>query len=590
MFQSIAKSITLYRKLVLAITGLGCITFSPQAIAQEEEQDLGTEVVNVVKPYTPTISDAFKVKQTPVLNDSASTKKRPVQYQIFSVPVASTFTPAKGKAAGVKKLKPLKSWDNYATLGFGNNTTILAELYSNFEISRTDNAGVYFRHNSSQRGIDGLLTDNKYYDTRVDGNYYSRQRDMSYGLEAGIEHQIYNWYGSPFNDNSNLIDVSFLDDVDQTYFSAYAGGSIAVDDSYFKKATATLRYTGDAFSSSEINVRVQPEFEFPIADLNLKVVTDIDYLSGSFEEDFLGNEGPTYSFLNAGLAPSLAYTNNDFTANLGVKGYLWLDGSGDESTVNFDLYPNINASYNLVDDIVVVYGGAEGGLTQNTYYQFKNDNPFISPTQIIKPSSTVYEAFGGLKGKLSSVIAYNLRGSYGNTNDQVLFTSNAFNAKGLNEQPYQQANSFNAVYDDIKSLNVFGELQVEVSEDFKIGGQVNFNSYTLDNQAEAWNLPKVDATVFTRFNITEKLYGGGSVFFVGERQAQRAFSGIIFTTETVALDSYLDLNANLGYRINERLSVFAKGSNLLGKNYDRWIDYPVQGIQALGGATYKFDW
>ena len=588
MFQSIANKIQSHRKLVLVVAGLGCITFSPQAIAQEEEQDLGTEVVNVVKPYTPSISDAFKVKQTPVLNDDGSTDKKPVRYQIFSVPVASTFTPAKGKAAGVKKIKAPKSWDNYATLGFGNNTTILAELFSNFEISRTDNAGVYFRHNSSQRGIDSLLTDNKYYDTRLDGNYYSRQRDMSYGFEAGVEHQVYNWYGSTLNRALPNLTDNFPDDVNQSYLSGYLGANISLDDSYFKKAGATLRYTGDAFSSSEINMRVRPEFEFPVSDLNFKVLGDIDYLTGKFEEDFLGNEGPTYSFLNAGLSPSLVYIDNDLTANLGVKAYVSLDTNGSEN--NIDIYPNINASYKLVDDIVVVYGGVEGGLHQNTYHQFKNDNPFISPTQLVKPSSTLYEGFGGLKGKLSSVIAYNVRGAYSNTYNQVLFKRNTFNSKNINNQAYQQANSFYAVYDDIKTLNVFGELQVEVSENFALGGQVNFNSYTLDTQEEAWNLPKIDATVFTRFNFTEQLYGGASVFFVGERMAQRSFSGIILNQETVTLDSYLDLNANLGYRVSDRLSIFAKGSNLLGKNYDKWLDYPVQGIQVLGGATYKFDW
>ncbi|EDM43339.1 probable integral outer membrane protein [unidentified eubacterium SCB49] len=588
MFQSIANTIQSQSKLILTLAGLGCITFSPQAIAQEEEQDLGTEVVNVVKPYTPTISDAFKVKQTPVLNDDANTAKKPVRYQIFSVPVASTFTPAKSKASGIKKIKAPKSWDNYATLGFGNNTTILAELFSNFEISRTENAGVYLRHNSSQRGIDGLAIDNKYYDTRLDGNYYNRQRDMSYGIEAGVEHQIYNWYGSHFNEMAEAISYSFPEDVNQSYLSAYAGGNIAFDDSYFKKATATLRYTGDAFSTSEINFRAQPEFSFPVSDLNFKVLADIDYLSGRFEQGISSTDEIKYSFLNAGLSPSLVYSDNDLTANIGVTGYVSLDTNASET--NFNIYPNINASYNLLDELLVVYAGAEGGLEQNTYYQLKNDNPFISPTQQIKPSSKLYEGFGGVKGKLSSVIAYNLRGSYSNTNDQVLFTRNAIDNLYFVDQPYQQANSFSAIYDDIKTLNIFGELQVEVSENFAIGGQVNFNSYTLESQVEAWNLPKIDATLFTRFNITEKLYGGGSIFFVGEREALVSYFNDIYAPEKTTLDSYLDLNANLGYRISDRLNVFAKGSNLLAKNYEKWLDYPVQGIQVLGGATYKFDW
>ena len=67
------------------------------AVAQKKDENIGTEVVNVVKAYTPTISDAFKVKESPVLTDEDNSKKEAIQYSIFSFPVASTFTPTKGK-------------------------------------------------------------------------------------------------------------------------------------------------------------------------------------------------------------------------------------------------------------------------------------------------------------------------------------------------------------------------------------------------------------------------------------------------------------------------------------------------------------
>ena len=74
--------------------------------AQSRAKDtLDEQVVNVVKPYQPTIADAFKVKEIPVLNDSNTVRKKEVKYNIFSIPVASTFTPAKGKAANVEKQK-----------------------------------------------------------------------------------------------------------------------------------------------------------------------------------------------------------------------------------------------------------------------------------------------------------------------------------------------------------------------------------------------------------------------------------------------------------------------------------------------------
>ena len=83
--------------------------------AQKKDENIGTEVVNVVKPYTPTISDAFKVKETPSLEDEDNTKKEPIKYTIFSFPVASTFTPSKGRAAGVDKAKEERLFKNYFT-------------------------------------------------------------------------------------------------------------------------------------------------------------------------------------------------------------------------------------------------------------------------------------------------------------------------------------------------------------------------------------------------------------------------------------------------------------------------------------------
>ena len=49
------------------------------SFSQKKEDNIGTEVVNVVKPYTPTISDAFKVKETPTLDDEETQKKENIK-------------------------------------------------------------------------------------------------------------------------------------------------------------------------------------------------------------------------------------------------------------------------------------------------------------------------------------------------------------------------------------------------------------------------------------------------------------------------------------------------------------------------------
>ena len=129
------------------------VLFFGQMIFAQQEKNMGTEVVNVVKPYSATISDAFKVKETPPLDDEDNAPKQQIQYNIFSFPVASTFTPAKGKAASVDKIKKEKLYNNYATLGFGNYATAIGELFITENFNRNEYVGGMFRHHSSQGGI-----------------------------------------------------------------------------------------------------------------------------------------------------------------------------------------------------------------------------------------------------------------------------------------------------------------------------------------------------------------------------------------------------------------------------------------------------
>jgi len=330
---------------------------------------------------------------------------------------------------------------------------------------------------------------------------------------------------------------------------------------------------------------------FDLEDFSVTLDGEVDYLSGSFDRGYRSNQGIDYSYLNAGLTPSLVYVQDDLTLSLGVSVFVSLDN--ENSASDLFIYPALNASYRLVDEFLIAYAGADGGLEQNSYYNFKEVNPYVSPTLSIAPTSHLYDGFAGLKGKLSNAVGYNLRASYGKDENKALFQANAITEGATNLEDYEYGNSFGIVYDDINTFALFGELKVDISEAFSLGINGTYYSYETTNEAQPWNLPEYEATVFTNFNITEKLYGGASVFLVGERKDLNTFQPFntsSFNLTEVTLDSYIDANVHLGYRINERLSFFAKGSNLLSDNYEKWYNYPVQGIQGLLGATYKFDW
>jgi len=40
--------------------------------------------------------------------------------------------------------------------------------------------------------------------------------------------------------------------------------------------------------------------------------------------------------------------------------------------------------------------------------------------------------------------------------------------------------------------------------------------------------------------------------------------------------------------VNDNLSAFVNGTNLLNNNYEQFYSYPVQGFQVMGGISYRF--
>ena len=565
--------------------------------AQKDDKDLGTEVVNVVKPYTATISDAFKVKETPPLDDEETLQKEPIQYNIFSFPVASTFTPAKGKAAGVDKTKKEKLFDNYATLGFGNYGTVIGELFVTENLSRNEYIGGMLRHHSSQGGIEGLDLDDKFSNTTLDLSYGSLGKDLSWSGDLGFQHQIYNWYGLPtyFTEGLTPEDKNLLIgsiDEKQTYYNFYIGGKIALSESFFKYASIKFNRFWDGYDSAENRFILKPSFDVAINDFDINTNVIIDYVGGTFKNGYNDATAIDYGFANFGINPSFVYNRDDLSMDIGVS---VVYSAAQEVDSKLYVYPQITAAYKVVGDLMVFYAGAEGGLQQNSYRDFTTINPFLSPTLQIRPTDQQYDLFAGLKGKLANNISYNVRGSMMSEQYKPLFRSNYLElpvAIGAN-QSFAYGNSFTLVYDDVNTLSFYGEVNANLSKNFSFGLNGTFSTYTTDNESEAWNLPTMKLGGNLGVNFTEKWFAGVDLFLVGSRYDQYIVASELdpafYEFKKVTLDSYFDLNANLGYRHNDRLTGFVRANNILNQSYEKWFNFPVQQFQIVLGANYKFD-
>lgn len=556
-----------------------------------------TEIIEVVSKYNPKIADANKIEKKPVVKISEKIRRKKLSYEIFSAPVASTFIPKSGVVKGIDVGVKERLYDNYLALGYGNYNSPMAEIYIYKNLRFDDEFGVRAKYKSSLSDIENTLLKSTYSNFLSSIFYKKEQRYFDWKINLETEFDQYNWYGLS---NRNFI-TSTLNNIkeEQNYNYIKASGEIDMLDSYIDKSSISISNFSDKFKSTEFLIDFKTNFDIPIDFINRKlnnlyVRTNLEYLSGSFERDYANLNRVNYSIFTASINPEYKTNFSGFSLQIGTK----LFGSFDtENKVNNILiYPDIYINKSISKEKLNIYTGIKGNLNTNTFKTLSDENPYISPTQFITQTSEKYNAFLGLSGNINNSFNFNFSARIKDEQDKPLYVKHNSKSDGINTSldsknllGYEYGNSFNVVYDDIKTIS----LQAEVEYDFSknISSKINFeyNNFETQNQLEPWNLPNIKGDFNLKYKNT-KWFSSLNVFFVGERK------DLLYTTiyptisnGTRNLDSFVDVNLDGGYHFNDKFSVFLEFNNILNQDYQRFIDFNVQGFQILGGLTYKFD-
>ena len=326
--------------------------------------------------------------------------------------------------------------------------------------------------------------------------------------------------------------------------------------------------------------------EFPIGQELMYSEISFELLNGKFENDFFQTDNLTYTYFNIGFSPNFEVLRDNLTVNIGARLYYSITNNFEGS--KFFIYPNVTASYNISEEALIAYAGVVGDLQQNSYKNFVQENPFVSPTLYIQRSNQQYNAYVGLKGLLNSKIRFNLKAAYINEENKALFKLNPSLTDGSNEvdKGYEAANSFQVVYDDVNTIYFNAEIIFDLFKEFKFGGNIDFNSYSLKNEEHAWNLPLLKATLLAKYT-RKKWSAGADLFFSSDRKDE--LSIIPDTNIRITNSAYFDINLNGVYNINDKFDVFVNVNNILSSNYQVYTNFKVQGLQLFAGVKYKFD-
>lgn len=584
---------------ILLVFILSCVIANAQkkTTIKKEKDTLKPPVINVITSYTPMLSDAYKTRKNPIIKLSKRSEKKTLEYSIFSAPVASTFIPKSGVVKGIDVGIKERLYNNYLAAGFGNNTTPYFEFFSRKSTRFKNDFGVYGKYISSENSIADTPLNSNLSNFNAGIYYQKKEHYFDWKLTFDTKRDQYNWYGLPNLPFTETITNTIIEE--QAYNGFELTGTIVFENSYIQQVKTSLSLFTDAFKSSEFLFLLNSNFQFPLKRFgqsfkDLQLETSIEILNGEFAKGYNDLSPISYNTFTVSANPFYTFTWLDFTVRAGIKGTISLDA--ENSANNLFIYPDVEITYPLLKDYTTIFVGATGNLITNSYQDLVTTNPYFSPTLFITQTHEKYNVFGGLKGKLSPNISFRLKGTYKTEEDKLLFIRNNSKSDGTNTisnsvdlEGYEYGNSFSAVYDDITTLTIFGEIEMDITKRLSAGFNGQFHKYTITNQAEAWNLPTLQANIFAKYK-TNAWYAGMDAFFIGERK-DKTYNGTYpsSTSEAATLDAYIDVNLHGGYHFNDKFSVFLKLNNVLNTEYQRFSNFTTQGFQVLGGLTYKFD-
>ena len=169
-----------------------CFVFFGYAQERNQSNDtLDTQTINVIKPYVPSVSDAFRINNLPKVNASDFESIENVRYNIFSIPVASTFTPEKGAPEKVKRIGSKEGASNFFSLAAGNYLNIEANGFLGLEIDEISSFSTSLYHNSSSGGIKSVELKDSFSTSKLSlgrEKLISKQPPTNHDCKPSIDH------------------------------------------------------------------------------------------------------------------------------------------------------------------------------------------------------------------------------------------------------------------------------------------------------------------------------------------------------------------------------------------------------------------
>ncbi|TNE60580.1 MAG: hypothetical protein EP344_06945 [Bacteroidetes bacterium] len=528
--------------------------FTVTALAQN---DLPSENVNIVKDFDARLLESNKIDVPPTLPPLDTTTKRQ-DYLVPPKPLTINYDAPTLRPIGMRAGKREKEYNGFVKAGGGVPSSLYGEFGYAFSSGKEFDGKIWVRHHSANK---------KSYENQRFGN-----------TDALLS-------GNLYLDNNLAVEGHAGYTYDRVHFYGYDHDSLSYEPDQVRQDIKLLTLGGRVYNSERTDL-----------DLNYSIAPDVyllsDYYSNKengfkldlsatkwFSEkhpfnvqirtDFTSyNDTLKQTLNNIYLHPTFVY-HTDFMS-------LKIGGLFASNRDEFQIFPDAELNLRLWGDGLQVFAGADGDLRKNTYRSFLEYNPFMQMRGVELMNTAWRRYFGGVRGNLGW-LEYDGRVIYGKASDMALYQT-LFDSVGR-----PGVTRFTVLFDTTNVFGIQGTVKLKPFKELVLTGNISHNVYDAFQQDEAWGLPNMEINVNAVYTLLD-----GKASLKGELYLA---DGIPFRDSeqvTYYTGGLFDLSFGGAYRLTDNIGVFLDFNNVLNNTRERWLDYPMLGVNILGGITARF--
>jgi hypothetical protein len=546
-----------YQLSIYLIVLIFCL--SDEASAQFDSSK--TQTIDITSSYKPSLRNMVKINlyATPL---SADTTRKHLSYNIPPQNLFFTYQPISLRPLALEADTNLQLGDrNQVKLGIGSFTTPYAAGAFSFGNGKQNLLNVYGNYISSRGSIENQ--DFSEISAKADGSIFTKTKNEIYANAGFAQHEYYQ-YGY---DHSK--DTFSKPSIRRSYHDIFAGIGVrntevndlnVIYDPHLELHTFA-RENQATETTLMLNLPAEKKFS---ESVSFKITA-----LGNFDKYLQKTTGLTIKNNLFELSPEFVYYSDMFTFHGGITP-AW-------NNKDVRLLPNIYGEAQLQQNVLIVQAGWVGHYIANSFRTLSGENPYMQDPTDTFHNTKEMQYYGGIKATIGNHFSFNARAAFIVYNDMPLFINDSIDGKSFYIKNERRIDDF----------QIHGDLNYINQDKFTFTAGLDLNTYTglLDN-AKAWELYPLKLTGSLRwYAFKQLLFKADLVAFSGAKAL------VTYNTNSPyekTLNGGTDLSAGAEFKINKRFGAWLDLDNILNSKYQRWNNYPVYGLQLIGGVLIHF--